>query len=165
MKTILNKIKDVLIRYNPIVFTRLLKLLIDDVKLLKAKLDSIIELDLISDIDNLKDDIKELKEPYYISHKEDIKRLFEKINTLNDKINKFKLHHKDNEYDKETLKEGIDEDTINILIDLKNSQKDDALDLLVNDIYNASNYGSYTNKNDLKEIVLKHINLTNNKEV
>ena len=35
MKTILNKIKDVLIRYNPIVFTKLLKLLIDDVKLLQ----------------------------------------------------------------------------------------------------------------------------------
>ena len=35
------------------------------------------------------------------------------------------------------------------------------IDKLVEDVYNATNYGNYTNKNGLKEIITKHINLNN----
>ena len=35
------------------------------------------------------------------------------------------------------------------------------IDKLVNDVYNSCNYGSYINKNDLKELINKHINLNN----
>ena len=79
-----------------------------------------------------------------------------RINDINDKIididysNKLciiesrikKLEEAQNPYDKDGM-----------------FKDDDVIDSLVNDVYNATNYGNYTNKNGLKDIILEHIDL------
>ena len=65
--------------------------------------------------------------------------------------------------------------TLNLYIDVLNNKVNDIhntivynnvndnnvdINKLVDDVYNACNYGNYINKNDLKELINKHITLS-----
>jgi hypothetical protein len=65
-------------------------------------------------------------------------------------------------------------DTLNLYIDVINNKvnnnivvDDNSINInkLVEDVYNACNYGNFINKNDLKELINKHITLSDERSV